>query len=134
LESSIQCLFFGKVYEAAAAELTVDQIVQIRGQVELRDETVSLRATEMQVPSLEAEDERPLVITLPEVAVDRPHMMKLGQVLTNHPGYCEVRLAIMNEKGDAEVMTFGDRFRVKRDTSLFAELKILFGPRCLPAA
>lgn len=45
----------------------MDAIVQIRGQVELRDETVSLRATEMQIPTLEAEDERPLVITLPPV-------------------------------------------------------------------
>ena len=34
LESSIQCMFFGKVYEAAAPELAVDTVVQIRGQVE----------------------------------------------------------------------------------------------------
>lgn len=77
-------MFFGKVYEAAAAELAVDAIVQIRGQVELRDETVSLRATEMQIPTLEAEDERPLVITLPSVALERQRMMQLGQVLANH--------------------------------------------------
>ena len=134
MESSIQCMFFGKVYEAAAAELAVDAIVQIRGQVELRDETVSLRATEMQIPTLEAEDERPLVITLPSVALERQRMMQLGQVLANHPGYCEVHLAVLDEKGNAQVLTFGDRFRVKRDTSLFAEIKILFGPSCLPAA
>ncbi|WP_236839561.1 OB-fold nucleic acid binding domain-containing protein, partial [Bifidobacterium breve] len=134
MESSIQCMFFGKVYEAAAAELAVDAIVQIRGQVELRDETVSMRATELQVPTLESEDERPLTITLPHAALDRQHMMQLGQVLTNHPGYCEVHLAVMDEKGNAQVLTFGDRFRVKRDTSLFAEIKILFGPSCLPAA
>ena len=134
MESSIQCMFFGKVYEAAAAELAVDAIVQIRGQVELRDETVSLRATEMQIPTLEAEDERPLVITLPPVALERQRMMQLGQVLANHPGYCEVHLAMLDEKGNAQVLTFGDRFRVKRDTSLFAEIKILFGPSCLPAA
>ena len=83
-------MFFGKVYEAAAAELAVDAIVQIRGQVELRDETVSLRATEMQIPTLEAEDERPLVITLPSVALERQRMMQLGQVLANHPGYCRL--------------------------------------------
>ena len=134
LESSIQCMFFGKVYEAAAAELAVDQVVQVRGQVELRDETVSMRATEMQVPTLEAMDERPVVITLPPVALDRTHMGRLGEVLHAHPGVCEVRLAIMDEKGNARVLTFGDRFRVKRDTSLFAEIKILFGPSCLPAA
>lgn len=45
----------------------------------VRDETVSLRATEMQIPTLEAEDERPLVITLPSVALERQRMMQLGR-------------------------------------------------------
>ena len=134
MESSIQCMFFGKVYETAAADLAIDTVVRIRGMVEVRDESVSLRATEMDVPTLEAVDERPLVITLPQVALNRAHVMQLGQILTNHPGYCEVKLAIVDDKGNAQVLTFGDRFRVKRDTSLFAEIKILFGPSCLPAA
>lgn len=43
-------------YEAAAQNWR-SIVVQIRGQVERRDETVSLRATEFQVPTLEAEDE-----------------------------------------------------------------------------
>lgn len=45
-----------------------------------------------------------------------------------------MRLAVLDAKGNAQVMTFGDRFRVKRDTSLFAEIKSLFGPSCLPTA
>jgi DNA polymerase-3 subunit alpha len=45
-----------------------------------------------------------------------------------------VKLALMDDKGNAKVLTFGDRFRVKRDTSLFAEIKILFGPSSLPLA
>ncbi|MCI1225295.1 DNA polymerase III subunit alpha [Bifidobacterium sp.] len=135
MESSIQCMFFGKVYEAASQDLAVDEIVQIRGQVEVRDEsTPSIRATELQVPTLEAADERPLMITLPTVALDRSRMGQLGQVLHDHPGYCEVKLAVLDDHGNARVLTFGDRFRVKRDTSLFAEIKILFGPSCLPAA
>ena len=134
MESSIQCMFFGKVYEAASQDLAIDQVVRIRGQVEVRDETVSLRATEMEVPTLEAADERPLVITLPLIALSRDRMMQLGRVISSHPGYCEVRLAVLDQKGNAKVMTFGDRFRVKRDTSLFAEIKTLFGPSCLPAA
>ncbi|MCI1222545.1 MAG: DNA polymerase III subunit alpha [Bifidobacterium subtile] len=135
MESSIQCMFFGKVYEAASQDLAVDEIVQIRGQVEVRDEsTPSIRATELQVPTLEAADERPVMITLPTVALDRSRIGQLGQVLHDHPGYCEVKLAVLDERGNARVLTFGDRFRVKRDTSLFAEIKILFGPSCLPAA
>lgn len=134
LESSIQCMFFGKVYEAAAPELAVDTVVQIRGQVEKRDETVSMRATEFTVPTLEEQDERPLTIVLPPIALDQSHVRRLGQILTSHPGPCEVKLALMDDKGNAKVLTFGDRFRVKRDTSLFAEIKILFGPSSLPLA
>ena len=134
LESSIQCMFFGKVYEAAAPELAVDTVVQIRGQVEKRDETVSMRATEFTVPTLETQDERPLTIVLPPIALDQSHVRRLGQILTSHPGPCEVKLALMDDKGNAKVLTFGDRFRVKRDTSLFAEIKILFGPSSLPLA
>lgn len=131
MESSIQCMLFGKVYESAAADLAVDTVVQMRGMVEVRDETVSLRATEMQLPSLEAEDARPVLITLPTGALQRDRLEQLGTVLANHPGYCEVKLAVFNERGDAQVLTMGDRFRVTRDTSLFADIKIIFGPAAL---
>ncbi|RSX47875.1 DNA polymerase III subunit alpha [Bifidobacterium castoris] len=134
MESSIQCMLFGKVYESAAAELAVDTVVQMRGMVEERDETVTLRATEMQVPSLEAEDARPVLIALPAGALRRDRLEQLGAVLTNHPGYCEVKLVILDDRGDAQVLTMGDRFRVTRDTSLFADVKIIFGPSALMSA
>ena len=81
LESSIQCMFFGKVYEAAAPELAVDTVVQIRGQVEKRDETVSMRATEFNVPTLEAQDEKPVTIMLPPIALDQSHVQQLADSL-----------------------------------------------------
>ena len=133
-ESSIQCMFFGKTYQAASQQLIVDQIVQIRGQVERRDETVSMRAVEMQVPSLESADEKPVVLVLPRMAVDRTRMGRLRDVLHSHPGYCEVRMVVGDGHGNATVFVMGDAFRVKRDTSLFAEIKALFGPGCLAAA
>lgn len=133
LDSSIQCMFFGKVYEAAASQLTVDTIVRIRGQVEVRDETVTLRATEFEVPNLEAEDARSIVMRLPYAALNQSKLAQLQQVIAQHPGYCQFKLALVDDKGGAQVLTLGDQFRVKRDTSLFAELKILFGPNCLPA-
>ena len=134
MESSIQCMFFGKVYESSAAELAIDQVVRIRGQVEVRDETVSLRATDFEVPSLEAEDAQPVTIVLPLQALEKSRIKELENIVTRHPGCCEVNLALIDSKGCAKVLSFGDRFRVKRDTSLFAELKILFGPACLPSA
>ena len=92
------------------------------------------RAIELDVPTLGTADERPLVITLPRIALNKAHVMRLGRVLVGHPGYCEVKLAVIDDAGTATVLTFGDRFRVTRATSLFAAIKILFGPSCLPAA
>ncbi|WP_375169322.1 DNA polymerase III subunit alpha [Gardnerella vaginalis] len=134
MESSIQCMFFGKVYEASAQELAIDQVVRIRGQVEVRDETVSMRATEFEVPTLESVDERPITIVVPRKALDKGHVEELSNILSRHPGCCQVRLALLDDSGRAQVLTFGDRFRVKRDTSLFAEMKIVFGSNCLPSA
>lgn len=131
METSIQCMLFGKVYEAAAADLAVDTVVQMQGSPDVRDETVSMRATSMSVPSLEAIDERPIIIMVPHVALEPNHMQRLSQVLTSHPGICEVKLAVVDEKGNARVLTFGDQYRVKRDTSLFADLKIIFGPNAI---
>ena len=79
-----------------------------------------MRATEFNVPTLEAQDEKPVTIMLPPIALDQSHVQQLGQILSNHPGPCEVKLALMDDKGNAKVLTFGDRFRVRRDTSLFA--------------
>ena len=95
--------------------------------------TVSVRATEMQVPTLTSSDERPVVIALPR-ALDRALAERLRTVLRNHPGYCEVRLAVSDGRGRTAVLMVGDGLRVSRDASLFAEIKTLFGPSCLLAA
>ena len=133
MESSIQCMFFGKVYEASAKDLAIDQVARIRGQIEVRDETVSLRVTEFEIPTLESVDERPLTIVLPRVALERSRVEELRNILNRHPGCCEVHLALLDDSGKAQVLTLGDNFRIKRDTSLFAEMKIVFGPSCLPS-
>lgn len=134
MESSIQCMFFSKAYEAAANDFAIDQIAQIRGVVEVRDETVSLRGKYFEIPSLESVDSRPLNIVLPHMSINKSKLDKLSSILCEHPGCCEVNLAIVDDQGNSKVFVFGDKFRVKRDTSLFAEIKILFGPSCLPSA
>ncbi|MEK0306881.1 DNA polymerase III subunit alpha [Bifidobacterium favimelis] len=133
LESSIQCMFFGKVYDSHADELSLDTVIRVRGQVEQRDESVDLRAVDMEVPTLESADERPVTITLPRAALDLPRMQRLATILKTHPGYCQVRLVVGDDKGNARVFTFGDGFRTVHDTSMFAEIKSVFGPSCLPA-
>ncbi len=134
LEASVQCMFFGKAYTAYSQEIAIDTVAQIRGTVDVRDGAVSVRATELQVPQVDSVDERPLLITLPPIALEQSNMSQLASILNQHPGYCEVKLIIPHDKGASTVLTFGDRFRVQRDTSLFAELKAAFGPASLQAS
>lgn len=134
LESSIQCMFFGKVYDAHADDLALDSVIRVRGLVELRDEATSIRVNDMEVPVLESADERPLTITLPRQALDRGHMERLARILKSHPGYCQVRLAVTDDRGNVRLLTFGDGFRTRHDTSMMAEIKSVFGPSCLPSA
>ncbi|WP_445339071.1 DNA polymerase III subunit alpha [Bifidobacterium sp. ESL0822] len=134
LESSIQCMFFGKVYDAHADDLVLDSVIRVRGVVELRDEVTNIRVNDMEVPVLESADERPLTITLPRQALDRGHMERLARILKSHPGYCQVRLAVTDDRGNVCLLTFGDGFRTRHDTSMMAEIKSVFGPSCLPSA
>ena len=134
LESSIQCMFFGKVYDAHSDDLVLDSVIRVRGVVELRDEATNIRVNDMEVPVLESADERPLTITLPRQALDRGHMERLARILKSHPGYCQVRLAVTDDRGNVRLLTFGDGFRTRHDTSMMAEIKSVFGPSCLPSA
>ena len=134
LESSIQCMFFGKVYDAHSDDLVLDSVIRVKGVVELRDEATNIRVNDMEVPVLESADERPLTITLPRQALDRGHMERLARILKSHPGYCQVRLAVSDDRGNVRLLTFGDGFRTRHDTSMMAEIKSVFGPSCLPSA
>ena len=134
LESSIQCMFFGKIYDAHSDDLVLDSVIRVKGVVELRDEATNIRVNDMEVPVLESADERPLTITLPRQALDRGHMERLARILKSHPGYCQVRLAVTDDRGNVRLLTFGDGFRTRHDTSMMAEIKSVFGPSCLPSA
>ncbi|BDR53295.1 DNA-directed DNA polymerase [Bombiscardovia nodaiensis] len=134
LESSITCNFFGKAYDKASEQLAIDTVIRVRGQVEIRDEGVDMRVQDMEVPTLESVDERPLTITLQRTALDRGRLAKLARILTDHPGYSEVQLAVYDAKGNVKLFTCGDRFRTRHDTSMLAEIKAVFGASCLPAA
>ncbi|MEE1324957.1 MAG: DNA polymerase III subunit alpha [Bifidobacteriaceae bacterium] len=131
LESSMQCLFFSKTYQVAADDLKIDEIIRVTGCPSLRDEEVSLRAVGMEIAQVESDDERPLVLSAVPAAITRNNVDHLITILKAFPGYSQVRLRIEHQDGSAVELAFGDSFRVSKDTSLFAGLKTIFGPRCV---
>jgi DNA polymerase-3 subunit alpha len=111
--------------------MRLDTVVRVTGTVDQRDEAVSLRANGMEVAQVEAADERPIVITVPQPALVKPKVGQLVQILKTFPGYCEVKLHVSRPDGTVIELCCGDGFRITRDTSLFAEIKTVFGPSCM---
>lgn len=109
------------------SELIVDTVVQLQGTLSERDEVYSLRAIDLRAPSMETDDARPVIIQVSIHALQRRCMEQLAAALASHPGYCVVKLAIVRGNGDVTLMTFGDRFRVRRESGLFSDVKVLFG-------
>lgn len=131
MEASVQCLFFGKAYEENASKLNIDTIVRVRGFAEAREEAVSIRAQELEVPRIEDADTSILLVRLPEVALVASRMQQLAEILHMHPGYSEVQLMVVRQDGSCAVVTMGDNFRVKKDASLFGDIKAMLGPHSI---
>lgn len=132
LGSSIQCLFFSKAYKEHADEMHVDEIVKITGTPSVRDDQVSLRATDMEIPHIEAGNVTPLILSVTLSAIQqKSNANHLKAILGNFPGYSEVRLRITQPNNVITELVLGDEFRVTKDTSLIAALKTIFGARCI---
>jgi DNA polymerase-3 subunit alpha len=58
---------------------------------------------------------------------------RFKEVLASHPGTTEVHLQLVNG-GKTTVVRLDDRLRVTATPSLFADLKALLGPGCLPVS
>jgi len=109
----------------------VTTVVLVRGRVDKRDETVKIIAMDITVPDLSAGERGPVVVSLPTVRCTPPLVERLKEVLAAYPGTTEVLLQLEGG-GKTTVVRLDDRLRVSASASLFADLKQLLGPGCLP--
>ncbi|MFP5370092.1 MAG: OB-fold nucleic acid binding domain-containing protein, partial [Actinomycetes bacterium] len=131
LEGSIEVMFFPASYAAAAVHLVEDAVVLVRGRVDKREDTPKLIANELIIPDLSVGPRGPVVVQLPTQRVTPPVVERFKEVLTQHPGTTEVHLQLVSGPRTT-VVRLDDRLRVTATPSLFADLKALLGPGCLP--
>ena len=131
LEGSVEVMFFPQTYLLAATQLVEDAVVLIRGRVDKRDDTPKLIASELSVPDLSTGPRGPVLLSLPTPRCTPPVVERLKEVLGNHPGTTEVHLQLV-QGAKVTVVKLDDRLRVTATASLFADLKALLGPGCLP--
>ncbi|MDP3712374.1 MAG: DNA polymerase III subunit alpha [Mycobacteriales bacterium] len=133
LEGAVECMFFPQSYQAAAVQLVEDAVVLVRGRVDKRDDVPKIIANEVIVPDLSTGPRGPVVVSLPTQRCTPPVVERFKDVLASHPGTTEVHLQLVNA-GKTTVVRLDDRLRVTATPALFADLKALLGPGCLPVA
>ncbi|MCW2777146.1 MAG: polymerase alpha subunit, partial [Frankiales bacterium] len=132
LEGSVEVMFFPASYQSAAVHLVEDAVVLVRGRVDGREDVKKIIANEVMVPDLSVGPRGPVVVSLPTPRVTPPVVERFKEVLASHPGTTEVHLQLLSGGGKTTVVKLDDRLRVTATPSLFADLKALLGPGCLP--
>ncbi|KGN38419.1 DNA polymerase III subunit alpha [Knoellia subterranea] len=130
LEGAIECLFFPSAYLTVSTMLQQDVVAVVRGKVNKRDDSVSIYAQELTLPEITEGPRGPVVVTLDTMRATTGRMEELKGVLANHPGTTEVHLRL-TKPGRMTLVKLDDALRVNATESLFGDLKVLFGPRCL---
>jgi DNA polymerase III subunit alpha len=131
LEGSVEVMFFPASYVAAAVHLVEDAVVLVRGRVDKREDVPKIIANEVIIPDLSQGPRGPVVVQLPVPRCTPPVVERFKEVLTQHPGTTEVHLQLVSGP-KTTVVRLDDRLRVTATPSLFADLKALLGPGCLP--
>nr|WP_082473731.1 DNA polymerase III subunit alpha [Curtobacterium sp. Leaf261] len=125
----IGVMFLGKTYQEFGPSLVQDQIVVLRGRVNVRDDGKALHAVSMFSPNVgDVMGSGPLTLSLPERRATTDTVTELAAVLGRHRGETEVRLRLLK---DDFARTFEIPFPVNLTPDLFGELKSLLGPSCL---
>jgi DNA polymerase III subunit alpha len=131
LEGAIEVMFFPQTYLTCAAQLMEDAVVCVKGRLDKREDIPKLIAMELRVPDLAQGPRGPVVVKLEAGRCSGPLVDRLKDVLRTHPGTTEVHLHLIGGIRTT-VLRLDDGLRVAAAPSLFADLKALLGPGCLP--
>ncbi|MEO7803343.1 MAG: DNA polymerase III subunit alpha, partial [Actinomycetota bacterium] len=129
IHGSVDVVFWPQTVQATASELLIDdQIVIIKGRIELRDEHCKLIALEIRKPKLDGAN-APLRIRMSAQGCTPDRLESLKGVLSEHPGSSPVLLHL-ESSARTTVLKLGG-FSVELRNGLFAEIKAVLGPEAL---
>lgn len=135
LDSRVNIMVFPKAYQQVSMHLREDAVVLVKGRLDKsEDEETKFIAQEFSPLDLEQTRlQGPVIINLTSNRVIGPVVDELKGVLSTHPGVAEVQLKV-NNSGKITTVRLPDQLRVSPTPSLFADLKALLGPSCLPTS
>jgi DNA polymerase III subunit alpha len=131
LGAAVEVMVFPRVMADYGHVLVDDAIVCVRGRLDRRDDQPKIVAVEISAPEISVDDgDSPIRIQVRLAALSDAKVVALKDLLLRHPGNSPVFSHLVGPESTT-VIRLGDEFRVERRTSLYAELRELFGPDCL---
>jgi DNA polymerase-3 subunit alpha len=131
-DAAVECLVFPKSYLLYSQALAEDQVLSVRGRINVRDETTSVYAediTVLDVSSAATGGGVPVVLYLAESKVTARLVQDLKQILRAHPGPCPVHLHLRRERPGAKDVLYDLRwFQVEPEQAFYGDIKSLLGP------
>jgi DNA polymerase-3 subunit alpha len=131
LTGGIEVMFFPQTYSLFGAEIADDAVVLVGAKVRIQDDRITLIANDLVVPDFSnAQQDRPLSVSLPTRQCTMDKVTALKQVLSRHPGTSQVHLRLIS--GDRiTTLELDQSLRVTPSSALMGDLKALLGPGCL---
>ncbi len=126
LEGSVEMICFNKTLQENGGLLEEDRLVKVRGRLERKDESEQKFIPYTIEPFVPRTGVEPVCIMLDGDRLPLGVVDELKGILAHFPGPCPVELHVATGGGDYRLRC-GEGYRVKPDTSLFAEVRVLLG-------
>ncbi len=126
LVGSVEIVVFPALYAQFVEILAEDEIICVRGRLDVREEEVKLVALEIVKPDLTDERDRALIVKLREERCTDADLSRLKEILAEHPGTNPVELHLGGESRTT-VIKLGEGFRVNPSSHLHGELRAFLG-------
>jgi DNA polymerase-3 subunit alpha len=125
-EGEVNVMFMGKTYREYSEQLVNDEVVVVRGRINMRDDGVAISAFSLEPIAIGAQglSSGPLRLQLQESEATRLVLENLDSTLKAHPGKEEVHLTFVDANNPR---SFRLQPTVKISDDLLGELKALLG-------
>jgi DNA polymerase-3 subunit alpha len=129
LEGEVDTLVFPETYKKVAARLADDQVVLVKGRIEVLDEGKARLLVSDVLPLEQAKmvEARWVTIRVPAAGWDRARGERLREILDAHRGECPVTLELIRPGGYTVALAAGASYRVRPDPVLKGEIESLLG-------
>jgi DNA polymerase-3 subunit alpha len=119
MKGFVEVILFPEVFKSAVPLLGGEDPVLVRGVLDLSEDQVKIKATEILLVSAATPSSiSTLHLRVPIGSLDPAQLTGLKEILVIHPGGAEVRLHLMDEKRRETVIALGEKYRVNPSAEL----------------